>query len=353
MIGGLALLPQESIMTDMLLGYVLFFAETLTVVVGLGALIGLVAALARRDSGTEHLEVRCMNRALEDLERSVRREVLPAKRYKADEKARKKAEKARAKSHSQTERRRIFVLNFRGDIKASAVASLRHEVTAVLSTAKRGDEVLLRLENSGGLVHEHGLAASQLLRLRERSIPLTVAVDKVAASGGYMMACVADRVVAAPFAILGSIGVLLQLPNFRRMLDCGGVDFEQIKGGEFKRTLTLFGSNTEAERTAAQAQVDDTHALFKEFVSEYRPDLSIDRIATGEHWYGKRALALKLCDELTTSDDYLLAASENADLFELRYVIKKKLGGKLIAAVDAAFEYLVLRLPFASSASIR
>ena len=240
-------------------------------VVGIGVLIGLVAALARRESGAERLEVRCINRAFEDLERSVRHEVLPAKRFKAEEKARKKAEKARAKRHPHAERKRIFVLNFRGDIKASAVASLRQEVTAVLAVAQRSDEVLLRLENAGGLVHEHGLAASQLLRLRERSIPLTVAVDKVAASGGYMMACVADRVLAAPFAILGSIGVLLQLPNFRRMLDSGGVDFEQIKGGEFKRTLTLFGPNTEAERSAAQAQVDDTHALFKEFVSEYRP----------------------------------------------------------------------------------
>ena len=338
-------------MTDMLLDYGLFLAETLTVVVGIGVLIALIATLARRESRTEHLEVRCINRAFEELGRSVRHQVLPAKRFKAEEKARKKREKARAKSGSQADRKRVFVLNFRGDIKASAVASLRHEITAVLRTAKPGDEVLLRLENSGGLVHEHGLAASQLLRLRERSIPLTVSVDKVAASGGYMMACVADRVLAAPFAILGSIGVLLQLPNFRRMLDSGGVDFEQIKGGEFKRTLTLFGHNSDAERSAAQAQVDDTHALFKEFVSEYRPDLPIDRVATGEHWYGKRALALNLCDELTTSDDYLLAASDDTDLYELRYVVKKGLGGKLMAAVSAALEQLALRLPIAHSAS--
>ena len=340
-------------MTDMLLEYGLFLAETLTVVVGIGVIIALIATLARRESRTEHLEVRCINRVIEDLGRSVSHGVLPAKRFKAEEKARKKKEKARAKSGAHADRKRVFVLNFRGDIKASAVASLRHEVTAVLSSARAGDEVLLRLENSGGLVHEHGLAASQLLRLRERSIPLTVAVDKVAASGGYMMACVADRVLAAPFAILGSIGVLLQLPNFRRMLDSGGVDFEQIKGGEFKRTLTVFGHNSDAERSAAQAQVDDTHALFKEFVSEYRPDLPIDRVATGEHWYGKRALELKLCDELTTSDDYLLTASGDSDLYELRYVVRKGLGGKLMAAVSATLADLPLRLPFTHSTSIR
>ena len=331
-------------MTDMLLDYGLFLAQTLTVVVGIAALIGVIATVARRESSTEHLEVRSMNRTFDELKRRVRHETLPAKRFKAEEKARKKAEKARFKRHPNRERKCIFVLNFRGDIKASAVASLRQEVTAVLSTAKQGDEVLLRLENAGGLVHEHGLAASQLLRLRERSIPLVVAVDKVAASGGYMMACVADRVLAAPFAILGSIGVLLQLPNFRRLLDSGGVDFEQVKGGEYKRTLTLFGQNTEAERSAAQVQVDDTHALFKEFVSEYRPDLPIDRVATGEHWYGRRALTLGLCDEITTSDDYLLAASESADLYELRYVIKKSLGGRLVGSIGSVIDQLLLRL---------
>ena len=332
-------------MTEMLLDYGLFLAETLTVVLGIGAVIALIVALTRRESSEEHLEVRYMNRRLEDIERSVRHEVLPPKHFKAQEKARKKAQKARGKGARPEDRKRIFVLNFRGDIKASAVASLRHEVTAVLTTAKRGDEVLLRLENAGGLVHEHGLAASQLLRLRERSIPLTVAIDKVAASGGYLMACVADRVLAAPFAILGSIGVLLQLPNFHRMLDSGGVDFEQVKGGESKRTLTVFGRNTEADRTAAQAQVDDTHALFKEFVSEHRPGLDIDCVATGEHWYGRRALALRLCDELTTSDDYLLAASGNADLYELRYVVRKSLAAKLVNAAATAVEQLLLRLP--------
>ena len=328
-------------MIDMLMQYGLFLAQTLTVVLGVGALIVLAAVLARRERGPERLELSHLNVRYQDMRRAISREILPRKRFKALEKERKRAHKAKAKTAGAGEDKRVFVLSFRGDIKASAVASLREEITAVLTAASAGDEVVLRLENAGGLVHEHGLAASQLLRLRDKAIPLTVAVDKIAASGGYMMACVADRVVAAPFAILGSIGVLLQLPNFHRLLDTSGIDFEQIKGGQFKRTLTLFGENTETERTKAQTDVDDVHQMFKTFVSKYRGDLDIDEIATGEHWYGVRALELKLCDELKTSDDYLLAASEEADLYEVRYVTKKTLGHKVAAAVGAMVEQLV------------
>ena len=195
-------------------------------------------------------------------------------------------------------------------MRASAVASLREEVTAVLAFARPEDEVLVRLENTGGLVHEHGFAASQLMRVRNRGIRLTVSVDRIAASGGYMMACVADRIVAAPFAILGSIGVLAQIPNFHRLLDRHGIDFEQFKGGEYKRTVTLFGENTDADRDKLRQDIEEIHAIFKHFVVEQRPGLDVEKVATGEHWLGRRAKDLGLCDELMTSDDYLLAANE-------------------------------------------
>ena len=329
-------------MTAALLEYVLFLAQTLTVILGIGALIALVALLARRETGPERLEVESINERYRDMQTLLRREVLPRKLFKADEKACKRSAKARRKAPEE-DRKRIFVLDFRGDIKASAVASLREEITAVISVARPNDEVLLRLENPGGLVHEHGLAASQLLRLRRRSIRLTVAVDKIAASGGYMMACVADHVLAAPFAVLGSIGVLLQLPNFHRLLHTNGIDFEQVKGGEFKRTLTVFGENTEQERSKAQSDVEDIHGLFKEFVLTHRPQLDIEQVATGEHWYGTRAADLKLCDELETSDDYLLNASDSADLFQIRYTTKKPLGRKLAAAMQSVIESLSWR----------
>jgi serine protease SohB len=211
---------------------------------------------------------------------------------------------------------------------------LREEITAILSLATVEDEVLVRLENSGGLVHEHGLAASQLIRIKQREIPLTIAVDKVAASGGYMMACVGNKIIAAPFAILGSIGVLAQLPNFNRLLKEKGVDFELIKAGELKRTLTVFGTNTDEDRARFQEQIEDTHALFKDFVAENRPDLDIENVATGEHWYGKRALDLKLIDELMTSDDYLLSAAEEANLYEVSYSTGKTLSEKFASMVQ-------------------
>jgi serine protease SohB len=217
------------------------------------------------------------------------------------EKARKKAQAKKEKKADTRARPRVFVIHFRGDIKATAVASLREEVTAVLTSATPADEVLVCLENAGGLVHEHGLAASQLLRIKEKKIPLIVAVDKVAASGGYLMACVANRIIAAPFAVVGSIGVLAQLPNFHRLLDKHGIDFEQVKAGEFKRTLTLFGKNTEKERAKLKEEIEDTHQLFKNFVSQHRPDLDMTRVATGEHWYGARALELKSSSRVTTT----------------------------------------------------
>ena len=225
--------------------------------------------------------------------------LLGSRERKAAAKARKREAKARRKE-DRSGRPRVFVLDFKGDIRASAVASLREEVTAVLSFARPEDEVLVRLENAGGLVHEHGLAASQLMRVRQRGIALTVSVDKVAASGGYMMACVADRILAAPFAILGSIGVLAQIPNFHRLLDSHGIDFEQFKGGEYKRTVTMFGENTDADREKLRQDIEDIHAIFKTFVTEQRPGLDIDRVATGEHWLGRRAKDLGLCDTLVT-----------------------------------------------------
>ena len=183
---------------------------------------------------------------------------------------------------------------------------MREEVSAVLDVAKDDDEVIVCLENHGGVVHEHGLAASQLARIRDRDIPLTVCVDKVAASGGYLMACVASKIYVAPFAILGSIGVLAQIPNFNRLLDSHGVDFEQVTAGKYKRTVTMFGENTDEDRAKLKEELEDVHALFKAAVSKYRPDLDLDKVATGEHWYGTTALELGLADEIKTSDEFLI-----------------------------------------------
>nr|MCH9672981.1 protease SohB [Gammaproteobacteria bacterium] len=263
-----------------------------------------------------------------------------AKERKREKKRAEKSEKA----SPPTSARRVFVIDFEGDLRASGIDSLREEVTAVLTIAAKTDEVVIRLENAGGVVHGHGLAASQLARFREREIPLTVAVDKVAASGGYMMACVANQIICAPFAIIGSIGVLAQLPNFHRLLNKHGVDFEQVMAGEYKRTVTVFGENTEEGRSKLQSDLDDIHQQFKGFISQYRPDLDIDRVATGEHWHGQIAQELGLVDAIVTSDDYLLNASKDAELYEVSYAAPSGLTDKLASFLSKAVTRGVDRL---------
>jgi len=251
----------------------------------------------------------------------------PKRAFKQAHRAFKAERKARAKDaggNGSGIRKRVFVLRFQGDIRASAVAALREEVTAVLTVATQNDEVVVILESPGGVVHGYGLAASQLQRFKDHGIALTVAVDKVAASGGYLMACVAGRIIAAPFAILGSIGVVGQMPNFNRLLKSHDVDYELITAGEHKRTLTMFGENTEKGREKFREDIEITHTLFKDFVRSHRPDVDIERVSTGEHWYGLQALDLKLVDAVRTSDDYLRDASATADLYELTYIRKRR-----------------------------
>ncbi len=225
---------------------------------------------------------------------------------------------------------KIYVLNFKGDTAASAVEQLREEITLILATAKAGrDRVIIRLESPGGMVHGYGLAAAQLVRLREAGFHLSICVDKVAASGGYMMACIANEIISAPFAIVGSIGVVAQVPNFNRLLKDNKIDFELYTAGEYKRTVTMFGENTEEGKAKFEEEIQQTHALFKHFVEKYRPQLNIEKVATGEHWYGRDALDLNLVDSLKTSDEYLLALLPQHDIYVIETRKKPTLGEKL------------------------
>jgi serine protease SohB len=316
--------------------YGLFLAELATFVVVLIVLVVVIVS-SRRRGHTEGLVVEHLSRNYEDAADELKLAVEGKGRYKkavkARQKERKREEKARSKQDST--KPRLYVLDFKGDLRATAAGSLREEVTAVLRIAKPGEQVLVRLENSGGTVHEHGFAASQLVRLKQHGLKLVVAVDKVAASGGYLMACVADRLIAAPFAIVGSIGVLAQLPNFHRLLEDKGIDFEQIMAGRYKRTLTVFGKNTEEGREKLQQEVEDIHALFKAQIREHRPQVDVDRVATGEHWYGVRALELKLVDELATSDDVLIEAAKEHDVYHLSYKRRRHWQERLLGSAES------------------
>ena len=322
-------------MTEFFSEYGLFLLKVVTITIAIIAIMGFAAAAGRR-AHQEALEVESLNKKYRSLAQALRQAVLKKGDRKKEAKKEKQRQKAEEKAAS--DRPRSFIIDFKGDLKASAVPSLREEVSAILDVATSDDQVIVRLENHGGVVHEHGLAASQLVRVREAGVPLHVCVDKVAASGGYLMACVADRIHAAPFAILGSIGVLAQIPNFNRLLDEHGVDFEMITAGKYKRTVTMFGENTDEDRAKLKQELEDVHSLFKNAVSKYRPELDLDTVATGEHWYGTRALELGLADEIKTSDELLHELAADRDLYHVTYKIRRPLQQRLMANIDSALE---------------
>jgi len=326
---------------EFLSDYGLFLAKTVTIVVAiLIVATGLIALSMRsQEKHKDHIEIKYLNDRYDEIAETLKSAILSKKELKQLAKEHKKEQKSKAKQPPDPQRKRVFVLDFHGDIRASAVTSLREEITAILTVAEPDrDEVMIRLESSGGLVHSYGLAASQLQRLKAHQLPLTVAVDKVAASGGYMMACIGNTILAAPFAIVGSIGVLAQLPNFNRLLKKNDIDFEQFTAGEYKRTVTIFGETSDADRDKFQSDLEQTHDLFKTFVKQHRDSVDINAVATGEHWYGTQALQHKLVDALQTSDDYLLDASKNADLYTVTYGVKKPLLTRLFAMAQQAVE---------------
>jgi len=315
---------------EFLYEYGMFVAKVLTIVLAiLVAVVGIIVAVSKnKEEHKEHIEIKKLNDKYEDIKFSMKSLMLNKAGLKKLEKEQKAKEKAEKKAPEEEDKQRIFVVDFDGDIKASAVTNLREEITAILMVARKQDEVFVRLQSPGGMVNTYGLAASQLTRVKDKEIGLTIAVDKVAASGGYMMACVADKILAAPFAILGSIGVVAQIPNFNRLLKKHDVDYEMITAGEYKRTLTMFGENTDQARSKFKDDIEDIHVLFKDFVVQHRPVVDIAKVSTGEFWFGTRAKDLDLVDELQTSDDYLLEKVTEADLYSVKHVEKKNLSDK-------------------------
>lgn len=340
----------------------LFATKAIIVVALLGAFIAFIVSLLMRQAGPqphEHLEITKVNDRLDREKETLRYasidETLALAEHKQkrhQEKAERKAQKKALKklpaketlSELPQEKSRVFVIDFDGDLQATAVEQMRRVLSAVLGVATKNDEVVVRLDSGGGVVHSYGLAASQLERVKQHGVKLTVCVDKVAASGGYMMACVANQLLCAPFAVIGSIGVVAQLPNFNRLLKKHDIDFELLTAGEHKRTLTVFGENTEEGRQKFREDLEDTHALFKEYVVDQRPVLDIEKVATGEIWLGRRALELQLVDGIQTSDEYLIAACERATVLEVKFVARKSLQEKLMSSLEMSVERTIARL---------
>ncbi|OHY82724.1 protease SohB [Marinobacter sp. AC-23] len=343
---------------EFLTEYGLFLAKVITFVVAAVVVVSIIVSVARKDRGDHEddgeLQIFKLNEKYRKLRETIQARLMTEHERKAWSKAKKKEDKAEKKAGKAKKADtgavkeapgRIYVLDFDGDIKASDTDPLRRAISAVLSVAEPGkDEVVIRLESGGGLVHSYGLAAAQLDRIRSKGIHLTACVDKVAASGGYMMACVADKIIASPFAVLGSIGVVAQLPNFHRLLKKNNVDFEILTAGEHKRTMTVFGENTDKGRQKFLDDLEDTHGLFKDYVSERRPELDIAAVATGDIWFGKRALEVKLIDEIKTSDEYLIEACDRADVVSVSFQRKRTLPEKLGLATSSALEHTVWKV---------
>ena len=328
--------------------YGLFLAKAVTFVIVIAVIVGIISGLGNRNRKGDkgHIEVLPLNEFAEQMHSAVQEVVLDDEQQKAERKKHKQKEKEKQKKRKKGEdepRKRVFVLQFQGDIHASAVSQLRQAITAVLAEATDKDEVVLKLESPGGAVHSYGLAASQLDRIRKKKIPLTICVDEVAASGGYMMACVGDKIYSAPFAMIGSIGVVGQLPNFSKLLKKHDVEFEQHTAGAYKRTLTMLGENTDEDREKFREDLEEIHLQFKSYVAERRSQLDIEQVATGEVWLGSRAQELGLVDDVITSDEYLSEQMADADLYEVSFVQKKNLQEKLGLAAASGADSLLTR----------
>lgn len=339
---------------EFLYEYGLFLAKAVTFVLAVIAIIVAITGAAMKQQHKKgELDITDLSEQFSETEEDIIHALLSKDEFKEKEKADKKLAKEKAKAdkkaakageEKEPSKAHVFVVDFNGSIDAKEVSSLREEVSAILSVATKQDEVFIRLESGGGMVHGYGLASSQLDRIRQHDIPLTVSVDKVAASGGYMMACVANNIIAAPFAILGSIGVIAQLPNFNKLLKKNDIDFEQFTAGEFKRTVTMFGENTEKGKEKFIEELDETHVLFKNFVSEHRPSLDLSKVATGEHWFGTKALELGLVDTIQTSDDYLQNMSKSHKVIAIKYEVKKGLAEKFAKAASLSVESVLGKL---------
>ena len=355
--------------------YLVFLAQAVTVVAAILVVFSAMATFSarRRHAPKGALEVIRLNDYLDDLRHGLEQAMLSRGQYRKA--ARQEAKKARRKAKSEAKqaqraatpddggaeppqqapespdqeapasKSRVYALTFEGDMDATKVSHLRHEINAVLTKAGSGDEVVVRVKSFGGRVHGYGLAASQLQRVRQHGLNLVVAVDQVAASGGYLMAAVANKVIAAPFAVVGSIGVVAEIPNIHRLLKKNDVDVEVITAGRYKRTLTVLGENTDEGRRKFTEELEDLHVLFQEFVNEQRPGVELEKVATGEAWYGRRAIELNLVDEIATSDEYLMRRCAEADVFELRWVEHKKPLERLLGEIESGLRHVVEWLP--------
>lgn len=343
---------------DWVLQYLVFLAKTVTIVMAILVVLLFILVQRKKSSSQGSLEIEDLTQSYEDIKETMLINTMTdveIKQFRKTQKKNKKLEKKQNKSKAKIDDQNIesvgnnkvkpkcYILSFNGSVDAHEVEDLRQEITAVLSVIQSEDKVILKLESPGGVVHGYGLASSQLMRFRQRNIHLTAIVDKVAASGGYMMACTANEIIAAPFAIIGSIGVVAQIPNFHRLLKKNEIDVELQTAGQYKRTITMFGENTEEGRQKFQQELEETHLLFKDFVIENRPQINIDEVATGEHWFAIQAKEKGLIDDIGTSDDFILSQLDQYKIITVNYQRKRKITDRFAKNIISGIEKLFFK----------
>jgi serine protease SohB len=316
----------------------IFAAQTFLILFAIIAVIVVIALLAAKAGHKTEVQVELVHKKYKRFRNALRAQTLNKSERKDLKKKLKEENKAAEKKETASDEKKIYLIDFDGDIKASAADNLREEITAVLTVATPQDEIVVRIESPGGVVHGYGLAAAQLVRVREKNIPLTVCVDKVAASGGYMMSCTANKILCAPFAIVGSIGVVAQVPNLNRLLKKHDVDYKEYTAGDYKRTVSFLGEITPKGEEKFKQQLEDTHVLFKGWVSKYRPNMSIEEVATGEYWYGEQAITKGLVDEIITSDDYLMNLADKHQIIKVKFEHHESLTEKLTGVLGKSLK---------------
>ena len=326
---------------EILIEYLIFLLKVFTIALAITLpLLIIIGSTKGKSQPKGTLSIINLSDKFEEMGNAVKGSLMNAKELKKFNKDLSKDKKKKDKAEREDT---VFVLNFNGDIQASEVEKLKQEINAILLSDSDCKEVVLRVESGGGSAYAYGLCAAELKRLVDNDINLTVCIDKVAASGGYLMSCVASKIIAAPWAIVGSIGVIAQLPNFHRLLQKNSIDFEMHTAGAFKRTLTTLGENTEEGREKFKSDLEDLHIIFKNFVKEQRPQVDTDIVATGEVWQGEEAVKVGLVDSLETSDNYLVNLSKEAKLFEIQFVEKKNLSERLAFSMQLIIEKSVIK----------
>lgn len=304
-------------MENILTSYAIFFLKIITIIILLLTTI-IICLILITNKDNNYIKIKNINKKYITLKKLFLSKI-----------SKKIERKNLIKEENLTKTKNLFVLHFNGDINASDINNLKDILSIIILNKTHVDEVLIKLTSNGGIVTNYGLAASQLKRLKNENINLTISIDTIAASGGYMMACVANKIIASHFSIIGSIGVLGIIPNINKILTKNNIEIEYHTSGKYKKTLSIIGENTEIGRKKFIESLENTHFLFKNFVKENRSQINIEEIATGEYWYGVDALKLNLIDKIQTSDEYIIENLNNANIYEIKLSEKINIKNKI------------------------